>query len=83
MYKGIGGYDIKFDEFQETCRKTWSEKYNYLCIDTAIGKKEGKFCIFKESKKTYIECIWKLKLFSFLKVVLNQKQTRARKLEKN
>ena len=32
MYKDIGGYDMKYDEFKGMCRKAWSEKFNYLCI---------------------------------------------------
>ena len=25
---------MKYDEFKEMFRKTWSEKFNYPCIDT-------------------------------------------------
>ena len=57
MYEDIGGYDMKHDEFKETCRKAWSEKLNYLCIDMAKNKNEGKYRFFNESKNTYIECI--------------------------
>ena len=32
MYYDIGAYDMKYDELKEMCHKTWSEKFNYLCI---------------------------------------------------
>ena len=57
MYYEIGAYDMKDDEFKETCHKAWSEKSNYLCIDMTKNKNEGKNRIFNESKTTYIECI--------------------------
>ena len=57
MYYHIGAYDMKYDEFKEMCHKAWSERFNYLCIDMAKIKNEGKYRIFNESKTTYIECI--------------------------
>ena len=57
MYYDIGAYDMKYDEFKEMCHKAWNEEYNYLCIDMTKNKNEGKYCIFNESKTTYIECI--------------------------
>ena len=57
MYKDIGGYDMKYDEFREMCRTDWSDKFNYLCIDMSKNKNEVKYRIFNESKNTYIECI--------------------------
>ena len=57
MYKGIGGYDMKYDEFRELCRGAWSEKFNYLYIDMTKNKNDGKYRIFNEKKITYIECI--------------------------
>ena len=57
MYYDIGAYDMKYDEFKEMCHETWNEEYNYLCIDMTKNKNEGKYCIFNESKTTYIECI--------------------------
>ena len=57
MYYDIGAYDMKYDEFKEMCHKAWDEKYNYLCIDMAKNRNEGKYRIFNESKTTYIECI--------------------------
>ena len=57
MYYDIGAYDMNYDEFKEMCHKAWDEKYNYLCIDMTKNKNEGRYCIFNESKTTYIECI--------------------------
>ena len=57
MYTDIGGYDMEYSEFEEMCRTAWNENCNYLCIDMTKDKKEGKYCIFNESKSTYIECI--------------------------
>ena len=57
MYYDIGAYDMKYDEVKEMCHKAWDEKYNYLCIDMTKNKNEGKYCIFNESKTTYIDCI--------------------------
>ena len=57
MYFDIGAYDMNYDEFKQMCHKAWDEKYNYLCIDMAKNKNEGKYRIFNESKTTYIDCI--------------------------
>ena len=59
MYNDIGAHDMKYDEFKEMCRKAWSERFNYLCIDMNKDKNDGKYRIFNESKNTYIECICK------------------------
>ena len=48
---------MKNDEFKEMCHKTWSERFNYLCIDMTKNKDDGKYRIFNESKTTYVECI--------------------------
>ena len=57
MYYDIGSYDMEYDEFKEMCHKAWDEKYNYLCIDMAKNRNEGKYRIFNESKTTHIDCI--------------------------
>ena len=44
------------------CRKTWSEKFNYLCFDM-IKKNEGKYRILNESKNTYNDYIFSLLIF--------------------
>ena len=63
MYYDIGAYDMNYDEFKQMCHKTWNERFIYLCIDMAKNKNEGKYCIFNESKTTYIECIPEIELF--------------------
>ena len=57
MYYDIGAYDMNYDESKEICHKAWKERYNYLSIDMTKSKIEGKYCIFNESKTTYIERI--------------------------
>ena len=57
MYYDVGAYDMKYDELKEMCHRAWVEKFNYLCIDMAKNKTEGKYRIFNESKPTYINCI--------------------------
>ena len=57
MYYDIGAYDMLYLEFKEMCHKAWSERFNYPCIDMTKHKSERKYCIFKESKTTYFECI--------------------------
>ena len=63
MYKDIGRYDMKHDEFKEMCRNAWSERVNYLCIDMTKIKNDGRNRIFNESKNTYITCIWESEAF--------------------
>ena len=55
LNKYIGGYDMKCDEFKEICRKAWSEKFNYLCIDMTRNYNEGKYRISNECKDTFCE----------------------------
>ena len=57
MYKGIGGYDMNYGEYKEMCRRAWSEKFIYLCIDTMKNRNDAKYRIFNESETTYIDCI--------------------------
>ena len=56
MYYDIGAYEMKYDEFKELCHKTWSERFNYLCIDVTKINTDGKYRSFKENKNTHIEC---------------------------
>ena len=65
MFKDIGGYDVKYEEFEELCRKAWDERLRYLCIDITRNKKEGKYRIFNEGKNTYVECTPEGKAFEF------------------
>ena len=63
MYYDIGAYDMKNDEFKKMCHKAWSERFNYLCIDMAKNKNDGKYRIFNESKNIYKECICETETF--------------------
>ena len=63
MYKDIGGFDMKYDEFKEICRKACSVKFNRFLIDMARNKKECNYRNFNESKNTYIKCICESEAF--------------------
>ena len=63
MYQVLGAFDKKHDEFKETCRVAWGEKFNYLCIDMTKNKNKCKYRIFNESKTTYIECLCESEAF--------------------
>ena len=58
-----GVYDKKYDEFNETCRKAWNEKFNNLCTDMARKQKEVNNCFSNETKNRFIECIPKNEAF--------------------
>ena len=55
IYRDVAGYDMNYDEFKELCRKSWDEDCNYLCIDRSKKRDQGRYCIFNESKSTYIK----------------------------
>ena len=57
IYRDVARYDMNYDEFEEICRKSWDEDCNYLCIDRAKKRDQGRYCICNESKKRYIEAI--------------------------
>ena len=63
-YRDVAGYDMNYDEFEEFCRKSWEEDYNFLCIDRSKKRDQGRYCNFKENKNTYIECTPEAKPFS-------------------
>ena len=63
MYTEIGGYVMKYDEYEEMFRKARSEKLNYLCIDMSKNENEGKYRSFNESKNAYIECSFESEAF--------------------
>ena len=63
IYRDVAGYDMNYDEFEELCRKSWEEDYNYLCIDRSEKRDQGKYCICNESKRTYIEATPQTKPF--------------------
>ena len=54
---------MSYDEFKELCRKSWDEDYNYLCIDRSKKRDQGKYCIYNENKRTYIEATPQMKPF--------------------
>ena len=56
MYYDIGPCDMKYDDFKEMCHKSWSERFNYLCIEMTKNRDNGKYRIFNESITTYIDC---------------------------
>ena len=63
IYRDIAGYDMNYDESEELCRKSWEDDYNYLCIDRSKKRDQGKYCICKESKRSYIEATPETKPF--------------------
>ena len=63
IYRDLAGYDMNYDEFKDLCRKSWEEDYNYLCIDRSKKRDQGRYCIFNESKKTYLEATPQTKPF--------------------
>ena len=63
IYRDVAGYDMKYDEFKELCKKSWDEYYNYLYIDRSKKRDQGKYFICNESKKTYIEATPQTKPF--------------------
>ena len=44
-------------ELKEMRRKAWSEKINYLCIDMIKNENDCNYCIFKENKNPFFDCI--------------------------
>ena len=52
MYYDIGAYHMNYDKFKQMVHRAWSESFNYLCIDMANNKNEGKYRIFNEIKTT-------------------------------
>ena len=54
---------MSYDEFKELCRKTWEQDYNYLCNDRSKKRDQGRYCIYNESKNSYIECTPETKPF--------------------
>ena len=63
IYRDVAGYDMKYDEYEELCRKSWEEDYNYHYSDRSKKRNQGKICICNESKKTYIEATAQTKPF--------------------
>ena len=66
LYKDIGCFDMKYDEFKEMCRKACSEKLNCLCIDMTKNKKKGKNRFSNEKQPHKLNAFPKVKLFSLI-----------------
>ena len=54
---------MSYDEFEQLCRRSWEEDYNYLCIDRSKKRDQGRYCICIESRNTYTESIPETKPF--------------------
>ena len=67
MYKDVGGYDMRYDEFKEKCRTAWSGRFNYLYINMTKNKNECQYRIFNESKNKYTESIPESEALYFFK----------------
>ena len=52
-----------YSEFEELCRKTWSEKSNYMFTDMTRNRIDGKYRIFKENKNTFSDFVSKIEAF--------------------
>ena len=59
----VDRYDISYGDFKEVSRKTWEEEYKYFCINRSKKKDQGRYCICKLIKNTYIEFIPESKRF--------------------
>ena len=55
-YRDVGGFDMSYGEFKQSCKKSWDEDSNYLCIDWSKKRDQERSCIWNEGKITYIEC---------------------------
>ena len=55
-HRNLGFYDMDYYEFEQICRRSWEEDSKYLCIDIPKKGDHGRYCIYNESKNTYVEC---------------------------
>ena len=44
---------MNYDEFKELFSKTWEEDSNYVYSDRSKKREQGRYCIYKESKKKF------------------------------
>ena len=63
IYRDVAGYDMCYDDFEDLCRESWEEEYNYLCINRSKNRERGRYIICNESKKKYMECTPETKPF--------------------
>ena len=73
MYKIIGGYDMKYDEFKELYRIAWSQKFKYLCIFWLKIKTKVTIVYSKRAKTYILKAFTKLNLLNNINLVLNQR----------
>ena len=70
MCKDTGGYDMKYDEFKEMCRKAWGERCNYLRM--VMTKKLVVNIVYSMRSKTHTwNAFLKLQLADFLNDFFN------------
>ena len=67
IYRDVGGYDMKYDEYEQFYRKAWEGCFTYLHIDRSKQQFRGRFCNCNENKNTWSECTSETNLFSLLK----------------
>ena len=63
VYRDVGGHDMSYVEFEESCRKSLEDEYNYLYIVRSKKRGQGIYCFCNEKENTYIECTPETKLF--------------------
>ena len=63
MYRDVGGYDMSYDEFEQSCRREWEDDYKHLCIDRSKERDQGRSCFCNESQNTYRDCTRETKPF--------------------
>ena len=63
IYRDVSGYDMSYDEFKELCRGSWDEDYNNHCFDRCNKRDQGRYCVYIESKNSYVECTPETKPF--------------------
>ena len=56
IYRDIAVYDTIYLEFKDLCRKALEEIFNFLCIQRSTNRDQGRYCIYNETKYTYIKC---------------------------
>ena len=62
---------MEFGEYKQMYRKTWSEKFKYLCIDKTRKRKKVKIAFSVNTKKDILNAFLEVKLFSFLEKIFS------------
>ena len=52
IYRNVGEYDMKYDEFKQICKSSWEEEYEYLCTDSSKKRDQGRHSTCIENKDT-------------------------------